>query len=90
MYMKIMTYRTAWKFSKTELQKMACHGQLAFNSRAPAETWDDRWLFSYYPFTGTKCIFEDAGAHAGILRVRDGRVKSDRHPEFLSLASESV
>eukprot|EP00439_Symbiodinium_sp_Y106_P076369 s510_g15.t1 len=57
---------------------------------SPDKTWDDRWLFSYYPFTGTKCIFEDAGAHAGILRVRDGRVKSDRHPEFLSLASESV
>ena len=25
------------------------------------ETWDDRWLFSYYPFTGTKCIMEDNG-----------------------------
>mmetsp|Transcript_32880 Transcript_32880/g.76790 ORF Transcript_32880/g.76790 Transcript_32880/m.76790 type:complete len:491 (-) Transcript_32880:72-1544(-) len=26
---------------------------------SPDKTWDDRWLFSYYPFTGTKCIFEE-------------------------------
>ena len=28
-------------------------------SPSPDKTWDDRWLFSYYPFTGTKCIMDE-------------------------------
>ena len=44
--------------------------------KALAETWDDRWLFSYYPFTGTKCIFEDAGTYA--VRAREAGRVSDR------------
>jgi len=28
-------------------------------SPSPDETWDKRWLFSYYPFSGTNCIIEE-------------------------------
>ena len=42
------------------------------------ETWDDRWLFSYYPFTGTKCIMEDNGGCVNRLEISDHSLRSRR------------